>query len=60
MLEFPLNVEGDHSRTSGALSLHQFMLGVRGKAYVGKENMEQSGGEDDDVSQVHIFWFTAV
>lgn len=36
------------------------MLGMRGKAYVGKENMEQSGSDYDDVSQVHIFWFTAV
>lgn len=34
VLQFALNVEGDHPRTSGALSLHQLMLGVRGQAYV--------------------------
>lgn len=37
MLEFPLNVEGDHSRTSCGLPLHQFVLGVGGQAYVETE-----------------------
>lgn len=46
VLQFPLNVEGDHPRTSGALSLHQLMLGVWGQAYVERENMEQSAAED--------------
>lgn len=46
MLQLPLNVEGDHPRTSSALSLHQLMLGVRGQACVKRENMQQSAGKD--------------
>lgn len=33
MLEFALNVKGDHSGTAGALFLHHCVLGVRGQAY---------------------------
>lgn len=33
MLEFPFNVEGDHPRTAGALSLHHVVLRVGGQAY---------------------------
>lgn len=39
VLEFALNVDGDHPRTSGALSLHHFMLRVRGQAYVEREKI---------------------
>lgn len=34
VLEFPLDVEGDHPRTAGALSLHDVVLGVGGQACV--------------------------
>lgn len=33
MLKFPFNVEGDHPRTAGALSLHHVVLRVGGQAY---------------------------
>lgn len=32
VLEFALNVEGDHSRTAGTLLLHHCVLRVRGQA----------------------------
>lgn len=38
VLEFPLNIEGDHPRTSSALFLHHFVLGVRGQACVERQN----------------------
>lgn len=38
MLQVPLDVEGDHSGASGALSLHELVLGVRGQGCTGKEN----------------------
>lgn len=37
MLQVPLDVEGDHSGASGALSLHELVLGVRGQGCTGKE-----------------------
>lgn len=37
MLQVALDVEGDHSRTSGALSLHELVLGVRGQTCAEKE-----------------------
>lgn len=42
MLKFPLNTEGDHSRTTGALFLHHFILGVRGQACVEREKHEKA------------------
>lgn len=33
MLEFALNVKGDHSWTAGALFLHHCVLRMRGQAY---------------------------
>lgn len=38
MLQVALDVEGDHSWTPGALSLHELVLGVRGQACAEKEN----------------------
>lgn len=41
VLEFALNVEGDHPWTASALLLHHSMLGVRGQAYRQTANIDR-------------------
>lgn len=45
MLQLALDVEGDHPRTSGALSPHHVVLRVRGQACIGRERERRSGGD---------------
>lgn len=56
MLEFPFNVEGDHPWTSGALSLHQFVLGVRGQACV--DILEKHKKKNSQVVIAGYFYLT--
>lgn len=41
VLEFALNVEGDHPWTASALLLHHSVLGVRGQAYRQTANIDR-------------------
>lgn len=51
VLQVALDVEGDHSRTPGALSLHELVLGVRGQSCAEKKN----NGVDMKEPQADVF-----
>lgn len=59
VFQLPLNVEGDHARTSGALPLHQLVLGMGGEAYVHTHTQCAQSDGGDKIFSTWLKNFTA-